>query len=84
MEEEIWDFGNTFHTSDSQSVWSTGKSRDLLVNFSDINIIRHNHSKRNIDDQLKTIREENPKEYLHNAGHKSLSLDNNKNNENSK
>ena len=49
-----------------------------------MNIISHNSSKRNTDDQLKTIREEKHKEYLHNAGHKSTSLENNKNNENSK
>ena len=56
----------------------------LASRFSDINIISHNPSKRNIDDQLKTIREENHKEYLHNAGLKSPSLENNKNNKNSK
>ena len=36
MEGEIWDFGDTFNTSDSQSVRSTGKSRDSLVKFSDV------------------------------------------------
>ena len=46
--------------------------------------ISHNPSKRNIDDQLKTIREENHKECLHNVGRKSPSLENNKNNKNSK
>ena len=64
MEEEIWDFGDTFNTSDSQSVCSTGKSGDWLVKFSDVNIISHNPSKRNIDDQLKTIMEEKDSEYL--------------------
>ena len=43
-----------------------------------------NPSKRNIDDQLKTIREEKQKEYLHNAGRKSPSVENNKNKENLK
>ena len=36
MEAEIWNFGDTFNTSDSQSVCSTDKSRDSLVKFSDI------------------------------------------------
>ena len=84
MEGEIWDFGATFNTSDSQSVCSRDKSRDSLVKFSDIHIIIHNPSKRNIDDQLKTIPEKKHKEYLHNTGRKSPSLENNKNNENSK
>ena len=44
----------------------------------------HNPSKRNIDDQPKTIREEKQKEHLHNAGRKSPSVENNKNNENLK
>ena len=48
MEGEIWDFGDTFNTSDSQSVCSTDKSGQSLVKFSDINIISHNPSKRNI------------------------------------
>ena len=78
MEGEIWDFGDTFNTCDSQSVCNSGKSRDLLVKFSDVNIISHNPSNRSIDDQLKTIREEKHKEYLHNAGRKSQSLDNKK------
>ena len=84
MEGEIWDFGDTFNTSDSQSVCSTDKSGQSLVKFSDVNITSHNPSKRNIDDQLKTIREEKHNEYLHNAGHKSLSLENNKTNESPK
>ena len=67
MEGEIWDFRDTSSTSNSQSVCGTDKSRDSLVKFSDINIISHNPSKRNIDDQLKTIREEKHKEYLHSA-----------------
>ena len=46
--------------------------------------IIHTLSKRNSDDQLKTIREEKHKEYLHNTGRKYLSWENNKNNENSK
>ena len=84
MEGVIWEFCDTFKTSYFQSVCSIDKSRDSLVKFSDINIITHNPSKRNIDDELKAIREEKHKEYLHNAGHKSPSLENNKNNENSK
>ena len=44
MVGEIWDFGDTFNTSDSQSVCSTDKSRDSLVKFSNINIISHNPS----------------------------------------
>ena len=78
MEGEIWEFADTFNTYDSQSVCSTDKSRDSLVKFSDINIISHNISKRNIDDQLKTIRVEKHKEYLHNAGRKSPSFENKK------
>ena len=84
MKVEIWDFGDTFNTSDFQSVCSKEKSGDLLVKFSDISIISHNPSKRNTDDQLKTIREEKHKEYLYDGGRKSPSLENNKNNENSK
>ena len=44
----------------------------------------HNPSKRNIDNQLETIKEEKHKEYFLNAGRKSPFLENNKNNENSK
>ena len=50
MEGEIWDFGDTCNTSDSHSVFSTVKSRDLLARFSEINIISRKPSKRNIDD----------------------------------
>ena len=84
MEGEIWDFGDTCNTSDSHSVSSTVKSRDSLAKFSKINVISHELSKRNIDDQLKTMREEKHKEYLHNAGCKSPLLENNKSNENQK
>ena len=66
------------------SLCSTVKSRDSLDKSSKINIICHETSKRNIDDQLKTIREEKHKEYLHNAGCKSPLLENNKSNENPK
>ena len=59
MEGDIWDFDDTVNTSDSQSVCSTDKSRDSLVKFSDVNIINHSLSKRNIDDQLKAIKKEN-------------------------
>ena len=52
--------------------------------FNEINIISHKIAKRNIGDQLITIREEKHKEYLHNAGYKSQLLENNKNNENPK
>ena len=84
MEGEISDFGDTCNTSDSHSVCSKFKSRDSLAKFSEINIISHELLKRKIDDQLKTIREEKHKEYLHNAGCKSPLLENNKNNENPK
>ena len=47
---------NTINTSDCQSVCSAGKSGDSLVKFSDVNIIIHNPSKTNINDQLKTIK----------------------------
>ena len=80
MKGEIRDFGDTFNTSDSQSVCSTNNSGDSQVKFSETNIISHNPSRRNIDDQLKTIREENHKEYLYKAGR----IENNKNNENPK
>ena len=82
--EGIWNFGDTCNASDSHSVCSTVKSRDSLAKFSKINIISHGPLKRNIDDQLKTIREEKHKEYLHNAGCKSPLLENNKSNENQK
>ena len=68
----------------SLCLYSTVKSRDSLDKSSEINIICHELSKRNIDDQLKTIREEKHKEYLHKAGCKSPLLENNKNNENPK
>ena len=84
MEGEIWNFGDTCNTSDSHSVCSTVKSRESLDKSSETNIICHKLSKRNIDDQLKTIREEKHKEYLHKAGCKSPLLENNKNNENPK
>ena len=84
MEGEIRDFGDTCNTSDFHSVCSTVKSRDSLAKFSEINTISPESSKRNIDDQLKTIRDEKHKEYLHNAGCKSPLLENNKNNENAK
>ena len=78
MEGEIWDFGDTCNTSDSHSVCSTVKSRDSLAKFSEINIISHEPLKRNIDDQLKNIRKEKHKEYLHHVGCKSPLLENNK------
>ena len=57
----------------------------LLVKFSDGNTtINYNSSKRNIDDQVKTNREEEHGEYFHEAGWKSSSLQNNNNNKNSK
>ena len=77
MEGEIWDFGDTCNTSDSHSVCSTVKSRDSLAEFYEINIISHERSKRNIDDQLKTITEGKHKQYFHNAGCKSPLLENN-------
>ena len=81
MKGKIWDFGDTFNTSDSHSVYSTVKSRDSLAKFSEINIISHEPSKRNIDDQLKTNREEKHEEYLQNVGRISPLLENNKKNE---
>ena len=41
MEGEIWDFGDTYNTSDSHSVCSTVKLRDSLAKFSKINVISH-------------------------------------------
>ena len=41
MEGEILDFGDTFNASDPLSVCSKNKSRDLLVKFSDKNIVSH-------------------------------------------
>ena len=56
----------------------------MLVKFKSVkNIISHNPSKINIDDQLKTIREKKHKDCLHSAGRKSLSFEKNKNNEKS-
>ena len=80
MEGEIWDFDHTCNTSDSHFQCSTVKSRDSLGKFSEINIISHGPSKRNIDDHLKAIREEQHKEYLYNAACKSSLLENKKNN----
>ena len=57
----------------------------MLIKFKNVkNIISHNPSKRNINDQLKTIREKKHKGYLHNAGRKSLLFEKNKNNKKSK
>ena len=64
------------------TICCTVKSRDSLAKFSEHNIISHEPSKRNIDDQLKTFREEKHEEYLHNTGCKSPLLENNKNKEN--
>ena len=50
MEGEIWDFGDTFNTSDSQSICSREISGDSLVKFSDINLISHFLSKKNFQD----------------------------------
>ena len=36
MEGQIWNIGDTSNTSDSHSVCSTVKSRDSLVQFSEI------------------------------------------------
>ena len=58
IEGETWEFDNTFNTSDSQSVCGVRRSGDSLVKLNDVNIISRNPSKRNIDDQLKTISEE--------------------------
>ena len=56
----------------------------MLVKFKNVkNIISHNPSKINIDDQLKTIREKKHKDCLHSTGRKSLSFEKNKNNEKS-
>ena len=82
MEGESWDLGDIFNTFDSQSVCMTDKPWDLLVKFSDVNIISHNPCKRNIYGRLKMIRKDRHKEYL--SGRKSLSFENSKNNENSK
>ena len=84
MEGKIWDVDDTCNTSDSHSDSSTVKSRDSLAKFSEIIIIVHKLSKRNIDDHLKTIRKEKHKGYLHHAGCKSPLLENNRNNENQK
>ena len=84
MAGEIWVFGDTCNTSDSYSVCSTVKSRDLLTKFSEINIISLKPSKRNIDDQLEIIKEEKHKEHLHSGGCKLPLSENNKNNENPK
>ena len=63
-EREMKNFGDTFSTFDSQSVFSTCKSGDSLVKFIDVNIISNKSSKRIIDYQLKANREEKHKEYL--------------------
>ena len=63
-EREMKNFGDTFSTFDSQSVFSTCNSGDSLVKFIDANIISNKSSKRIIDYQLKANREEKHKEYL--------------------
>ena len=63
-EREMKNFGDTFSTFDSQSVFSTCKSGDSLVKFMDVNIISNKSSKRIIDYQLKANRDEKHKEYL--------------------
>ena len=75
---------NTCNTSDSHSVCTTIKSKDSLAKFSEINIISHKPSKRNIDDQLKTIRGGEAQRISSEHACKSPLLENNKNNENPK
>ena len=43
---EIWDFGDTFNTSDSHSVCSTVKSRDSPAKFGEINVISQEPAKK--------------------------------------
>ena len=83
MEGVIWYFVDT-PIFLILSLFAVQQSQDSLVEFNDVNFISHNPSKRNIDDQLKIIRDEKHMEYLHNAVSKSLSLENNKINKNSK
>lgn len=56
MEGEIGDFSDAFNTFYSQFVCSTSSSEESLVKFSDLNIFSHINSKRNIYDQLRTIK----------------------------
>ena len=56
MEGERGDFSDAFNTFYSQFVCSTSSSEESLVKFSDLNIFSHINSKRNIYDQLRTIK----------------------------
>lgn len=56
MEGEIGDFSDIFNTFYSQFVCGTSSSGESLVKFSDLNIFSHINSKRNIYDQLRTIK----------------------------
>ena len=84
MVGETWDFDVTHEISDSQSTCSTSNSEGSIVESRDVNTVNTEIANVGIDDQLKMIREEKHQEYLLNTGSKLQSLENNKNNENTK
>ena len=81
---ETWDFDVTHETSDSQSTCSTSNSEDSIVESRDVNTVNTEIANMSIDYQLKLIKEETHQEYLLNTGCKSPSMENTKNNENTK
>ena len=84
MVGETWDFDVTHETSDGESTCSTSNPEDSIVESKNVNTVDTEISNMNIDDQLKMIRKEKHQEYLLNTGCKSLSLENTRNNENTK
>ena len=84
MVGETWDADVTHETSDSQSTRSTFNSEGSIIEIRDRNTVNTEIANMGINDQLKMIREEKHQEYLLNTGSKLLSLENTKNNENTK
>ena len=84
MVGETWNFDVTHETSDSQSTYSTSNSEGSIVETRDVNTANTEIANMGIDDQLKMIREEKHQEYLLNTSSKLQSLENTKNNKNTK
>ena len=83
MVGETWDF-HAHEASDSQPMCSTSNSEDSIVESKDVNTVNIKTPNMSIDDQLKMIRKEKHQEYLLKTDCKSPSLENTKNNENTK
>ena len=84
MVGETWNFDVTHEASDSQSTYSTSNSEGSIVETRDVNTANTEITNMGIDNQLKMIREEKHQEYFLNTSSKLQSLENTKNNENTK